>query len=164
MPDDGNRYEVVDGQLLVTPLAAFGHQRTAVRLIRALDDYCAPNALGEVVGPGAVIRDDNELQPDVQVVPGVGHPRGVKWTDLPLPVLVGEILSDSTKRRDFGIKRDAYLALGIAHYWVVDGDACTVTIWSGRADPLTVSDVIRWQPSSDITLLEIRVETILGAA
>jgi Uma2 family endonuclease len=96
LPDDGNRYEVLDGELLVTPQASVSHQRIAIELSMALEQYCARHSIGFVVGPGAVPFGKNELQPDVQVIPGPPPPAKTKWTALPLPLLVVEILSDST--------------------------------------------------------------------
>ena len=163
LPDDGNRYEVLDGELFVTPQAAHDHQRIALRLAVMLEPYCARHALGGVVGPGAVVFGSNELQPDVQVVPGAEPPRGAKWEDLPLPLLVVEILSDSTRRRDLGKKREAYERLGIPTYWVVDPDQRRVLTWpSASAEPTIVTDLLRWQPRSDLPALEIPLENILG--
>jgi Uma2 family endonuclease len=119
LPDDGNRYEVLDGQLLVTPQAARAHQAVALELAVALRAYLAPFGTTTVVGPGAVPFGDNELQPDVQVIPA--PPGTASWDELPPPVLVAEVLSDSTRRRDFGIKRDAYLnRAGVQQVWLVD--------------------------------------------
>src|SRR6185369_2826864 len=66
LPDDGNRYEVLDGALLVTPQASLPHQRVAFRLAVAIDAYTARHGVAHVVGPGAVPFGANELQPDVQ--------------------------------------------------------------------------------------------------
>ena len=165
LPDDGNRYEVLDGELFVTPQAAFVHQYIASEIIAALRAYCRRHSLGIVVGPGAVVFEKNELQPDVQVVPGAFPAAGQdEWKDLPLPLLVVEILSDSTARRDLGKKRDAYLRIGIPTYWVVDASERRVLIWAGptAADaPVIEAEVLRWQPRADLPPLEIPVDSIL---
>ena len=134
LPDDGNRYEVLDGALLVTPQAAFSHQEIATRLAVALSAYCMAHGIGGVVAPGSVPHGKSELQPDVQVIPG-RPPRGAKWTSLPRPFLVVEVLSDSTSRRDLGVKRDAYLRWGIPEYWAVDLDAKRVPYSGARTTP-----------------------------
>ena len=77
LPDDGNRYEVLDGQLLVTPQATYAHQRVAIELAMRLEIYARQHAVAHVVGPGAVPFRKNELQPDVQVIPGRMQPGGV---------------------------------------------------------------------------------------
>ena len=120
LPDDGNRYEVLDGQLLVTPQASVPHQGIAGRLFRLVAAYCDEHAIGQAFAPGAVRFARNELQPDVEVVPGIAPPLPENWEDLPLPILVVEVLSESTRRRDREDKRSAYLGLGIAEYWIVD--------------------------------------------
>jgi Uma2 family endonuclease len=164
MPDDGNRYEVLDGELFVTPQAAYGHQYIAATIMRLLYDYCRTHNIGEVVGPGAVVWDDNELQPDVQVIPG-RHPfdRKTKWIDLPVPLLVIEVLSESTERRDFGKKRDAYSRLGIPMYWIVDLDKRRIAVWPlDAASPSFASTSVAWTPRADLPPLELQLIDIFG--
>ena len=165
MPDDGNRYEVLDGELYVTPQAAYVHQWIAAQLMFSLMPYCDRHALGSVVGPGAVVFGKNELQPDVQVISGPRPAPGTEWKDLPLPLLVVEILSASTERRDLGKKRDAYLRVDIPTYWVVDADERRVLAWTPASPVHTVvTDVLRWKPRADLAPLEIQVESILPQA
>jgi Uma2 family endonuclease len=166
LPDDGNRYEVLDGELFVTPQAAYRHQAIAFDLAFALQRYCIDHDIGRVVGPGAVVFDQNELQPDVQVIPGHHPPQAdTEWEQLPLPLLVAEVLSDSTRQRDFGKKKAAYERLGIATYWIVDPGKRRVIAMSVRsAEPEIVTDVLRWQPRGDLPPLEIPIATFLGAA
>ncbi|MFA6130508.1 MAG: Uma2 family endonuclease [Candidatus Omnitrophota bacterium] len=157
LPDDGNRYEVLDGALLVTPQAAFEHQAVAARLTVALASYCEALELGVVVAPGAIPHGKSELQPDVQVVPG-RPPRSAKWTSLPRPILVVEVLSDSTSRRDLGIKRDAYLRWEIPEYWAVDLDArCVHVFRAGSAEGEVVEGTLVWRPAPPNAPLELRV-------
>jgi Uma2 family endonuclease len=164
MPDDGNRYEVLNGELFVTPQAAYGHQYVAFAIARKLFDYCHAHGIGEVVGPGAVVWEENELQPDVQVIPGRHEPRrDTKWEELPAPLLVVEVLSDSTRRRDLGKKREAYLRLKIPTYWIVDCEAQSVLVWSTASrEPVVVTDVLRWTPSAELPPLEIPLKTIFA--
>jgi Uma2 family endonuclease len=163
LPDDGNRYEVLDGELLVTPQASYRHQDIAARLFRALGEYCARHSIATVVGPGAIPFGRSELQPDVQVIPGQPPARkGVKWSDLPRPMLVAEVLSDSTAHRDLGKKREAYLRIGVAEYWAVDPDAREVHVFrSGTEEPAIVRHVLRWQPIEDVPPLEIPIGVIV---
>ncbi len=166
LPDDGNRYEVLDGELFVTPQAAYAHQSVAMRLMFALQHYCVQLDIGEVVGPGAVVWEKNELQPDVQIIPGRHEPRReTKWDDLPHPILVVEVLSDSTRRRDFGKKRDAYARILIPTYWIVDIEKRAVVVWTaGSPEPEFITDVLRWPPMAGIAPLEIRLAGIFGPA
>lgn len=162
LPDDGNRYEVLDGALLVTPQASFGHQDVAMRLAAALMAYCDRHRIGHVVAPGAVVFGGNELQPDVDVLPYGPYPRGQKWETLPTPLLVAEVRSDSTYRRDIGEKREAYQRERIPEYWVVDPEARRALVWTPEGDdPVIVTDALRWHPRADIEPLVIPLESIL---
>ena len=164
LPDDGNRYEVLDGELLVTPLPARRHQSIVARLIRTLGPYCNRYGLGEALGPGAVVWLKNELQPDLSVIPDWDDSvDDVKWEESPIPVLVVEVLSDSTSRRDLGKKRDAYERLRIHNYWVIDREQRRALIWTSVwGEPTIVTDTIRWQPRGDIPALEIPLDAVLG--
>ncbi len=62
-----------------------------------------------------------------------------------------------------GAKCDAYLALGIPHYWVVDGDARRVLVWSGGAtEPVACTDVVTWEPVPAVPPLTLQLDTIFG--
>ena len=161
LPDDGNRYEVLDGALLVTPAPNERHQRLATELAAQLVWYCKAHSLGTVYAYGAIPRGRSELQPDVMVVPGGVSRRSAGWKGLPRPLLVVEILSDSTRQRDLLLKRDAYERWGIPEYWIVDADERCVTVVHPGRDDLTVADVLRWRPSADVPALEIDVGTML---
>jgi Uma2 family endonuclease len=117
MPDDGNRYELIHGALVVTPAPSRRHQIASTRLLLALDAAC-PNELMVLPAPlDFVIADDTTLQPDLVVVEAsVAHDE-----DAPLhPHLVVEILSPSTRLIDLHVKRDRYASAGVPAYWIVD--------------------------------------------
>jgi len=129
LPDDGNRYELLDGVLLVTPAPSPRQEFIAARLARFLDPFVARHGLGLVLRPQAVFRiaRDLELSPDLQVrVPLESD--SVDWEHVPVPSLVVEVLSPGTFRRDRVVKRSCYLDAGIDEYWIVDGIARTVTV------------------------------------
>lgn len=108
MPDDGRRYELIDGELLVSPAPGLLHQRVAFRLARVLDDAC-PDELEVIIAPFAVRPDNcNELQPEVLVA------RRCDLTDRHLPsapVLAVEVYSPSSRLVDVNLKRAAYARL-----------------------------------------------------
>jgi Uma2 family endonuclease len=116
-PDDGYRYELLDGMVLMTPAPGFAHQTAVVRLLVLLHeakstDYhvlAAPFAMR--MGP------HTEVQPDLVVAPraAFGEQRLERAPDL-----VVEVLSPSTRRIDLGAKLEAYAEFGIPCYWVVD--------------------------------------------
>src|SRR5262249_10883026 len=120
-PDDGNRYELLDGVLLVTPFPGPPHQLVAMRLSVTLARLIERWPDIHVVSPGAIkVPPHTELQPDVLVF---RRPPGeARWDRISDHILAVEIQSPSTKRYDQDYKRPAYLALGVAEVWRVDLD------------------------------------------
>lgn len=122
-PDDGKRYELLDGVLVVTPSPTLVHQRVSRRLVRRLEDFFVPAGLAEVfAAPTDVLLSDHDvLVPDIVVVTSQ-TPTSVAAIEGP-PLLVVEILSPSSVRFDRGAKSRRYAAFDVPHYWVVDPDA-----------------------------------------
>lgn len=121
-PDDGNRYEILEGNLLVTPSPAPLHQRISKRLQRQLEAYFETGSIGEVFdAPVDVILTFHDVvAPDLVVVadPKQITKRGIEGA----PLLVVEILSPSTRDRDRTVKARRYAEVGIPHYWIADPD------------------------------------------
>ncbi len=124
--DDGHRYELVDGALIVTPSPLFTHQRAVVRIYSALHEQ-APADVEVFVAPLDVrIGDNTVLQPDVLVArAGQLSRRGVQEA----PLLAVEVLSPSTRHIDLGLKRSRYEAAGCVSYWVIDPDEPSLHAW-----------------------------------
>jgi Uma2 family endonuclease len=124
MPEDGNRYEVIDGELYVTP-AAWGHQYALGRLFLRVGTWVYEHDLGKIVTAptGVVLDPETGVQPDLLYISrerlGIISQRGVEGA----PDLVVEVLSPSTSSRDRGVKMRRYAAAGIPHYWLVDLEA-----------------------------------------
>jgi Uma2 family endonuclease len=131
MPEDGHRYEVLDGTLLVTPAPVTAHQRSVGRLFLALSQAC-PAGLEVFTAPFDVkLAEDTGLQPDVLVC------RTVDLTSRNLPgppLLAVEVLCPSTRLVDLTLKRARHEQAGTAAYWVVDPDpeAPRLTAWELR--------------------------------
>jgi Uma2 family endonuclease len=123
---DGKRYEVLDGELYVTPAPTPLHQRLSKRLQRRLEDYFEIRGLGEVFDApiDVVLANYDIVEPDLVIVadPGQISARAIEGA----PLLVAEILSPSTRAQDRGIKMRRYADLGVPHYWIVDPDAQTI--------------------------------------
>jgi Uma2 family endonuclease len=117
LPDDGYRYELVDGQLLVTPAPNLGHQRCVARLLALLDAWAPPHLEVFVAPVDWFVSPLTVFQPDLLVVEA-GLPDDAKITVL--PSLVVEVASPSTYRSDRSLKRDAYAGAGVPSYWIVD--------------------------------------------
>ena len=155
-PSDGNRYELLDGVLLVTPSPGFTHQLVAMRLANLLANYLNPRGLAVVVGPGAVeLRPKTHLEPDVLVLPA---PRAgqKEWSEFANWWLAIEVLSRSSRMYDRNMKRDAYLALGVAEVWLVDRDAREILV-SRVGEPVDVPhrERLTWSPAEMPGPLEI---------
>lgn len=153
LPDDGNKYELVRGELFVTPPPAYEHEAIAARLAQALTPYVAAQGLGLVYRPRAVLRfEGSEVEPDLMVRPDAP---GADWDRAPVPILVVEILSPSTRRRDQEQKRDLYMDADVAEYWLVDPERRTITVVaSGRRDVIA-TETLTWSPagaSSPVTI------------
>jgi len=162
-PRDGNRYELLDGLLLVTPQAAFGHQAVAFRIASALDTFLGAGTHGRVVAPGAVeIRPKTHLEPDVLVVPA-RFPLSSKWSDIRDWWLAVEVFSPSSVIYDRDFKRNAYLALGVAEVWLVDLDEREVFV-SRRGGPtdLRCRERLVWTPAEMPEPLELNLATVFA--
>ena len=149
LPDDGNRYELVHGELLVTPAPGAWHQEVAGRLFVALTAYLEREPVGHALFSPADISwgADTLVQPDVFVV-DLAEARTLDWRAMRTLRLVAEVLSPSSARFDRFTKRRRYQEAGVATYWIVDPDARAVEVWT-PADlfPAIERHRLRWQPA-----------------
>jgi len=125
MPDDGHRYELIDGVLIVSPGPQLPHQDMVGNLHLLLRAGCPPH-LKVVLAPFAVaLADDTEVQPDLIVAERTQFTR----KELPGPPLLAvEVLSPSTRRIDLLLKRDRLQTAGVPSYWLVDPEEPAVTV------------------------------------
>ncbi len=131
-PDDGNRYELLEGVLIVTPAPSHRHQVIATRLAAYLMFGIGAKGEAGVVTPGVVLRPPRtQLEPDVLVYPA-RFTANLKWTAITEHWLAVEIFSPSSKIYDREFKRGAYLTLGVHEVWLVDADERTIEV--SRAD------------------------------
>jgi Uma2 family endonuclease len=162
LPDDGNRYEVVDGVLLVTPAPALPHQAVLRELFLALHRYLEPLARqGTVFWSPADISwaPDVLVQPDLFVV--TPEELSAEWATLRTLPLAVEVLSPSSRRADREAKRAIYQRYGVQTYWVVDHQAGTVEVWHpGDAAPQVVTDVLRWRVTKEAPELSIPLKEV----
>jgi Uma2 family endonuclease len=154
--DPGRRYEVVDGELLVSPAPRRSHQRAVARLLRLLSDFVEPTGLGEVLASPAdvYVERRTSVQPDLFVIPLVnGRPAGdAEAVD---PLLVVEVLSPATARHDRLVKRALYQRKAV-EYWIVDLDAQLLERWLPGADrPEIWSERFSWRPSDGVEVFEL---------
>lgn len=165
----GTRFEVIDGELYVTPSPSLRHQRVFTDLVTLLNVFVRSHRLGEVFGsPFDVLFGEGDyFEPDIMFVrSGREHILAERGIEGP-PDLLVEVLSPSTAARDLGIKLDRYRLFGVVEYWVIDPDERTVLVWrlaDGASEPLALvlADTLRWQPLAGGPLLEISLPELFG--
>jgi Uma2 family endonuclease len=149
MPDDGQRYEVVRGELLVTPAPALRHQTIVTRLILTLGSYLAAHGLQDqlLTSPADITLSlDTLVQPDLLVADTAPAVRSGKWTDVADLFLVVEVTSPTTVRSDRMLKRTEYQRYGIPQYWIVDGEERQVEVWTPEAQtPIIERERVAWR-------------------
>ena len=125
MPDDGKRYEIIEGELYVSKLPSFEHQYTCSRLVGSLGVWSEEDGTGvALIAPGLVFAEDDDVAPDVVwvsrqrlagIIDRAGHLTKA-------PELVVEVLSPgkANERRDRVVKLELYSRRGVSEYWIVD--------------------------------------------
>ena len=131
-PDD-ERWELLDGELVMAPSPTTIHQRVSRTLVRIVEDFVIQTQLGEVLNAplDVVLSNTNVVQPDLLFV-STERQHIVTDTNIQgAPDLVVEILSPSTTSRDWRIKMDLYAQHGVREYWIVDPDGQRVWVMAG---------------------------------
>lgn len=138
-PDDGNRYELVNGVLVVSPAPNFLHQLIATRLTFLLVLRC-PAAMTVVSPIGMNIADDHHRIPDLAIVRSNQVRPGQDYPDTP-PLLAVEVASRSTDKQDRTTKKDEYAVFGIPSYWLVKPhhERPTITAYELRGDGYVIA-------------------------
>ena len=152
LPADGNRYELIGGELLVTPSPARPHQTALVALFRRLDPFVQSNGIGHLLLSPADLSlgEDEVLQPDLFVFRPTPEDQGRDWESVTDLLLVVEVLSPSTARYDRLVKRQRYKRARVPEFWIVDLDARLIERWRpDDARPEIAADEIAWQPTPD---------------
>lgn len=145
-PQDGLRYELLDGILLVTPAPASLHQVVTLNLAAALHQALVPSRLAWVVSCGELeIGTRTLLNPDILVYPGSYSP-ATPWKQIRDWWLAVEVLSRSTRVYDRDFKRSAYLDLGVEAVWLVSPQARTVETWTEGAREVVSGGTLHWKP------------------
>jgi len=158
LPDDGRRYEVVRGELLVTPAPSFHHQDAVRRMVRILGDYVERTGAGyAAMSPADITPEPGALvQPDVFVGPLPEGRRPTSWADFSKLLLAVEILSPTSARADRTTKRQLFQRTRVPEYWIVDLDARLVERWRPIDDrPEVITATLVWHPDPAIAPLEI---------
>jgi Uma2 family endonuclease len=162
LPDDGNKYEVIDGELLVTPEPTQEHQHILSRLTWLLYPFVNAHDLGMVFDSHSSVRVSGaSVEPDLMVrqpAEDVKQP----WEDAPIPILVVEVHSPGTRRRDQVHKRNFYMSRGVPEYWMVDPERGSITQVRPGRDDIIARDTITWRPVGSDAELTFEITQIFG--
>ena len=164
LPDDGNRYEVLDGEVLTTPSPGTPHQRIAARLFIFLTEYVNRSGIGEMMWDLDLLFFTGQfLRPDMTYVPNDQRhlltDRGIEG----MPGLVVEVLSPSSGRIDKVKKPARYADFGVPEYWVIDPSRKTILVWEfavGGTEPRIVTDRLIWQPEAGVAPFELELSQL----
>ncbi|HVX38744.1 MAG TPA: Uma2 family endonuclease [Gemmatimonadaceae bacterium] len=143
-PDDGNRYEILDGFLMVTPSPGGAHQSIASRLLVELALAVSKTGDAHVIGVGTIERAPaTHLEPDILVFPSRFSPK-LHWRDIDEHWLAVEVYSRGSRVYDREFKTNAYFALGVKEVWLVDPRNLSVEVCRPSGERLIVHDTLRW--------------------
>jgi Uma2 family endonuclease len=160
LPDDGRRYQILDGELCVTPAPGRKHQEISGNFYAILREHIMRQQLGWLYyAPVDVILSDTTIvQPDLVFVASDRESaltsRGIEGA----PTLVVEILSPSTRETDRNVKLRLYASYGVPWYWIVDPDARAVEVYKLAAGSYVLSErvagdeALSAEPFSDLTI------------
>ena len=151
LPDDGNRYEIIDGALYVTPAPSMSHQRAVRLILSPLSAYVELHGIGEVfyAPTDLEVAPDTMVEPDGMVLPLFRGPLPRRWLSSDGVLLAVEILLPTTARSDRQAKRQLYQRERIAEYWIVDLEARLVERWRPDDErPEILVDTLTWSPAS----------------
>jgi Uma2 family endonuclease len=156
------RYELVDGELLVTPSSTRDHQRVVGKLLYELMTYLRAQKVGEALTSPSDVELESEsiVQPDIYVLP----PEEQQRTEFPVySLLVAiEVLSPSSARYDRVTKRSLYQRR-VPEYWIVDLDARVIERWRpDESRPEIVTDELVWHPGGASAAFRLDVPAFFG--
>ena len=141
LPDDGYRYEIICGELYMSPAPNTGHQLTSGELEYALQSFVRQRELGTVLHAPCdlILPGGSPVQPDILFVSKTGNaiitPEAVRGA----PDLIIEILSPSNADHDRERKYNLYEQAGVVEYWLVDPQARTIEIFGLANEAYTLA-------------------------
>ena len=162
---DDQRYEVLDGELVILPTPNIAHQKVLFRMARLLEDFVLERELGEVfiAATDVVLSDTNVVQPDIIFVSterkSIVDADNIKGS----PDLVVEIISPNNPKRDLVRKRGIYARHGVGEYWIADPEALSIRVMTlegsayREAEEFGMGDVLT---SSALEGLELEVGNV----
>lgn len=162
LPEDGNRYEIIDGELFVSPSPSLRHQDAVFRLHRILAEYLERERIAYVYSAPAdvMFAPRRTVQPDVFVVPLVNGRRPPSAREIRGLLMAIEVVSPGSARADRVNKRALYRDEQVAEYWIIDLDSRTIERSTpDEARPEVLADRLEWLPDGASTPLVINLAT-----
>ena len=162
LPDDGNRYETVHGELFVTPAPTYRHQEIVIRLVEPIQTFLKRNNVGHLSISPANIEwgHDTLVQPDLFVSVNEEAEKQ-DWAYIKTLLLVIEVLSPSSIRRDRIQKRELYQSRGIPTYWIVNPDDRSIEVWTPEdSAPTVCTETVKWKPEGASKPLTIKLKEL----
>jgi Uma2 family endonuclease len=152
LPNDGKRYEIVAGELVVSSSPHYRHQLASVRITGIFENFTREHGIGQLYGPvDVLLSGEDYLVPDLVFLKHerraeILSDRGFEGA----PDLAIEIISPSSASRDRGVKRERYALFGVPLYWVVDIKLQQIEVYRLAEDPNgppeVVTDMLVWHP------------------
>ena len=146
LPDDNNRYELIDGELLPSKAPGIPHQLSLGRLFSRLTNYLENAPMGVLIwGPGVVFDDYNGVIPDMAFVSADRQHIITERGLIDAPDLIVEVVSPGEKNseRDRQLKRQLYSRRGVREYWVVDPQLRTIEVYRLHQNVLVLEATLR---------------------
>lgn len=163
LPDDGKRYEIIDGELLVSPSPRWRHQRAAQTLLLRLSTYLDASRAGYAYFAPADVEFSRlrVVEPDLFVVPLVDGRPPNHFHEVRRLLLAIEVLSPSTALYDRQKKRRLYQSERVPEYWIVDCDARLIERWRPDDErPEILTESLAWHPEGASAPLVIDVAAL----
>ncbi|MEO8624487.1 MAG: Uma2 family endonuclease [bacterium] len=160
------RYELVDGNLLVTPAPDRRHQLILGELYVRVREYVNRHRLGEAVFSPSTVRltARTRFEPDLYVIPMVDGRRPRSQDPVTALLLAAEVLSPSSARHDRITKRRFFQRHGVPTYWVVDGEAEAFELWTPDDERASlIDDRLVWQPDATVPAFELDVREFFAS-
>lgn len=164
LPDDGHRYEVLDGEVLTTPSASASHQIVAEEFYFRLREYVREQRLGRLIwGLDLLFVSGQFLRPDMMFVPNAERHRLVDRGMEGIPGLVVEVVSPASSRIDKIKKPARYADFGIPQYWAVDLERRAILVWDfelGATEPRIETSRVLCRGDVHAPALELHVASL----
>jgi Uma2 family endonuclease len=146
LPDDGNRYELFEGEIFVSRAPSLSHQRVLGNIYALIRDYLNQNPLGEILlTPGVIFDDFNGAIPDAIFISNQRKREIISGERVKgAPELVIEIVSPGkeNERRDRVVKRQVYGKHGVKEYWIADPQNKSLEIYRLKRHTLTLVETL----------------------